>query len=192
MDRAQVRGPDLHGIGVGIGPGSFTGLRLGIVAAKSLAYAWRVRLMGIETARLLAWQARSSVISAGRTPAVRMWTLQNAQRGEWFVGCFQVNAESPPDTVFPVQLMNRETWLGLLSAGDWVTGPVAAAQSELIAELGAMLTPVACHAPHAERWIDLFELMLDLAPATPGEGIDRAVWTMRPLYVRPSAAEENK
>jgi len=47
LDRAGCERPDR--IAVGIGPGGFTGLRIAIAYAKSLAQAWRVPLVGVSS-----------------------------------------------------------------------------------------------------------------------------------------------
>jgi len=41
--------PRLDGIGVGIGPGSYTGIRLGVSVAQALAYSWKIPLIGISS-----------------------------------------------------------------------------------------------------------------------------------------------
>ena len=45
----------IEAIAVSIGPGSFTGLRIGLATAKALAYAWNVKIIGIPTLQALAY-----------------------------------------------------------------------------------------------------------------------------------------
>lgn len=41
--------PSLDAIGVGIGPGSYTGIRLGVAVAQALAYSWKIPLVGVSS-----------------------------------------------------------------------------------------------------------------------------------------------
>ena len=51
--------PDLRGVIVGIGPGSFTGLRIGLATAKTIAYSVDRPVVGISTTRALALAANA-------------------------------------------------------------------------------------------------------------------------------------
>jgi tRNA threonylcarbamoyl adenosine modification protein YeaZ len=53
LERAGRRLPDLGGIVVGTGPGAFTGLRVGLATAKTLAHELRIPLVGVSTAEAL-------------------------------------------------------------------------------------------------------------------------------------------
>ena len=44
----------VDGVAVSIGPGSFTGLRIGLAAAKALSYAWQIPIIGVPTLHALA------------------------------------------------------------------------------------------------------------------------------------------
>jgi tRNA threonylcarbamoyladenosine biosynthesis protein TsaB len=56
LNRAALSLSDISAIAVSIGPGSFTGLRIGLSTAKGLAYGWDVPIVGVPT--LLAIAAR--------------------------------------------------------------------------------------------------------------------------------------
>lgn len=55
LDMAEKTVRDLSAIAVSIGPGSFTGLRIGMATAKTMAYALRIPIVGVPTLDALAW-----------------------------------------------------------------------------------------------------------------------------------------
>jgi tRNA threonylcarbamoyl adenosine modification protein YeaZ len=54
LDRAGIKPDALQAIGVGTGPGSFTGLRVGMATAKTLAWCLAIPIVGISTTDALA------------------------------------------------------------------------------------------------------------------------------------------
>ncbi len=71
----------LQAIVVGLGPGSFTGLRVGLALAKGMAYAGGVPLYGVSSLATLA---------ASQDPGVVAFMLE-ARRGEIFTGIYEVD-----------------------------------------------------------------------------------------------------
>ena len=68
-------------IAVSLGPGSFTGVRIGVAAARALGLAWRVEVLGYPTLALVAAMARA------RHPG-RVTVCMSGGHGEWFVQNF--------------------------------------------------------------------------------------------------------
>jgi tRNA threonylcarbamoyladenosine biosynthesis protein TsaB len=72
LDRAGVSARDLAAVGVAIGPGSFTGLRVGLAAAKGLTLSHGLKLVGVSTLDFTAYPHQAqpapviAVVQAGR------------------------------------------------------------------------------------------------------------------------------
>jgi len=69
-------------IAVALGPGSFTGVRVGLAAARALAFAWQAELVGYPTLALVAAQVRAA------HPGAPVAVVMTGGHGEWFVQQF--------------------------------------------------------------------------------------------------------
>ncbi|HEU4751834.1 MAG TPA: tRNA (adenosine(37)-N6)-threonylcarbamoyltransferase complex dimerization subunit type 1 TsaB, partial [Armatimonadota bacterium] len=86
LELARLAPGDLQGIAVSIGPGSFTGLRIGVTAAKSLAYA-----LGIPAAAVGSLEAIAADCPAPARSLVG--ALLSASATEVFAALYQWNGE---------------------------------------------------------------------------------------------------
>jgi tRNA threonylcarbamoyladenosine biosynthesis protein TsaB len=88
-------------VAVGLGPGSFTGLRVGLAAAKALAYAKKLPIAGVSSLLALAHQEPGLVCAA-----------TDARKGELFAQFFRDGApQSEVRVVFSAQLQLGEARL---------------------------------------------------------------------------------
>ena len=55
LKRTNTKKQDIDLIAVSMGPGSFTGLRIGLATAEAMAYSWQCLLHGVDTLKALAY-----------------------------------------------------------------------------------------------------------------------------------------
>lgn len=80
-------------IAVGVGPGTFTGLRIGVSTANGLARARGIELVGVSTLHSLA---RGAAVAARAVPADSVMAVIGARRGEVFAAGWSVDEVSAP------------------------------------------------------------------------------------------------
>jgi tRNA threonylcarbamoyladenosine biosynthesis protein TsaB len=92
---AGVAAPDLDGVAVSIGPGSFTGLRVGLATAKGLVFGTSIALIGVPTLEGLAEAfARDPGQAAEPRPAIVCACL-DARKGEVYAALFSPASQPP-------------------------------------------------------------------------------------------------
>jgi tRNA threonylcarbamoyladenosine biosynthesis protein TsaB len=160
---------DLNAVVASQGPGSYTGLRVGIASAKTLAFATGCRVVAVETFAVIAAQAP--------TDADPLDVIADAQQDKIYVQRF---ARAAPVSELAIRLF--PDWLTERSQNAWVTGPA--------------LTKFHSHIPGTDRvvaaelWDPRPESLLRLGLARFHAGQFADMWTLEPLYLRPSSAEE--
>ena len=147
----------------GIGPGSFTGLRVGLASVKALAFARRLPIAGVSSLRALA-------VAAQRPSALLVPTLE-ARRCELYACALRGSELVLPETVLRVDAFRA--WL---PADALVIGPGARAIGFAV--------PDEPRAPAAAAVAEL------CAPVLRGARYDEtAYFALSPNYLQPSSAE---
>jgi tRNA threonylcarbamoyl adenosine modification protein YeaZ len=107
---------DLKFIAVAKGPGGFTGTRIGVVTARTLAQQLQIPLFGISTLAAIA-QSHKSIDNINPTNLIAV--EMPARREELFVGIYEISADgSNLVTYLPDSLMDRALWTKSLTEID--------------------------------------------------------------------------
>jgi tRNA threonylcarbamoyladenosine biosynthesis protein TsaB len=176
LESANWSAKDIDLVAVAAGPGSFTGLRIGITTAKAFAYAVGAEIVGVNTLESLALQAMPA--------AAPVWTILDAQRQELFAAKFVVEEQGIVRTVRETFIVGQDAWLADLETGDRVLGP---ALKRLVSRLpnGVEMLPEPLWQPTAAA-------VGQIAWQQYQAGHRDDVWKLAPNYYRLSAAEEKR
>jgi tRNA threonylcarbamoyladenosine biosynthesis protein TsaB len=166
-------------IAVGAGPGSFTGLRIGLSTAKGLAFAAQKPLWLVSSLGALAW----SMAEAG--DALRVPVL-DARRGELYAGFFRLDAGVPraiaPERVMPPA--DLAAAIAALAPGD--TDGVAVAGDALVAHGAALANlPVNVRRLSGRATPPAVGVAALAAAGDRADGLAHGA----PAYIRPAEAE---
>ena len=164
---------DIGGIACDIGPGLFTGLRVGVAAAQGFGVAGGIGVVGVTSLEALA-----SMSGHEGTRAV----MVDARRGEVFIQRFTGPAESPLAEGPPIALAPR-LLAGFINAGDIVVGDGGSDAARALADLGAH------HLPHFSAPSAEAIGRLGMAQATTAGWLRPS--ELRPLYLRDADATVN-
>jgi len=164
------------------GPGSFTGLRVGVATAKALAWAAESRLVGVSGFDVAVRCVAEHAGRADRPVAVAF----DAGRGEVYAAIAMPSATAATGwTVGPAGLIPLAAWIAAVPPGAWAAGGALATAAGLLADArpDVSLPPPAAREPSAAAAGRLAELL-----AATGAADDPAA--LVPDYLRPTYADE--
>lgn len=159
---------DLDLVAVTIGPGSFTGIRIGMAAAKGISIASELPTIGVTTLEAIAWQAKEN--------STNILAILNAMRGQVYVQKFSIREE----------IINHESKAALINIEDISTMAdkdafIACNCPDIAGEaLGVKHTISDKIAPHASSIISIAEYKFNNGEKNP----------FVPLYIRKPDAKK--
>ena len=132
LKELDICGRDLSGIGVSLGPGSYTGLRIGLSTVLGLSAGWEVPVKGVSTLRVIA----------ASLPEGPVLGCVKARTGEVFAGAF-----SSPDPlsqeIIPQSLYSAEVLEELVS--DRIFSAAGSGRSEITCPALRWIHPLLDH-----------------------------------------------
>ena len=187
LGEAGVRANELGSIATDLGPGSFTGVRVGLATARALALVSGARLLGASSLAALA--------HATTEPRTRVVPLVGAGRRDLYAGFFRVATQGRVRLLAAPRVGTPEALLGALEEVHALVpdhevrfvGPGAGRERERLEATHSGSTRSGL------RFDGLSALALAAAtrkPEGPGAGLPEPGREMEPAYVRPAQAEE--
>jgi tRNA threonylcarbamoyladenosine biosynthesis protein TsaB len=167
-----IRPTDLTGVMVSRGPGSYTGLRVGLMTAKALAYSTGWQLRAVDAFAALAEQAPAEVQSLS--------VIADALQGQVYAQKFARRPEGLR-AAGPLHIAAISVFAAELPGGEWVSGPGVSAYDQQLPDANPRV-PEGDREPRVES---VLAVGLRLPPLTREE-----LFALEPLYLRGSSAEE--
>jgi tRNA threonylcarbamoyladenosine biosynthesis protein TsaB len=164
---------DLTAVAVSTGPGNFTGLRIGLATAKTLAWSLNCPLVPVPTMEVLAAQFPFSPDPIG--------VIMDAKRGEVFWGLFRCPEDRPQVLEGPLRLPVSDLQ-ARLHQPLLLTGPGLEVYREVLAPLLSseiVCAPAEMHLPRASTLAHLARRRLKLGLTAPPA-------QLVPTYLRPA------
>lgn len=164
---------DVELVAVTTGPGSFTGLRIGVTTAKTFAYATGCQVLGVHSMLAIGWRVPSD--------AENFSVVIDAQRKELFAADLS-NAGGGVVGEESTQIVLGESWVNSLAAGATVTGPGLVKWAEQLRPDVRIVEPA--------LWRPTATAVGEVAWRQYAGGRRDDVLQLRPQYFRRTAAEE--
>lgn len=176
LARTGVKKEEIELIGISMGPGSFTGLRIGLATAEAMAYSWQCYLHGVDTLKALAYNLPLS----GRV----LSPVLDAQKGNFYQALYEWRAGELIELA-PVAVVSKEQALERIA----LCGTPALLLGECDKLVQAGLPDFIEAAPEALRLPKASSVALAAQADFEAES-DKKIFGLEPYYIRRSEAEE--
>jgi len=180
FETTQMTPTDIDIVAVVAGPGSFTGLRVGVTAAKVFAYTIGTKVIALDTFQTVASAMPLGMISVG----------VDAQRGEVVAAVIRKTEEGRLETIREPELIAVADWWKHAELHDNVYDNVVFSGPAL--ERWSGKAPSHIVLAEESDWFPKASTAGKLAAERIASEQWEDVWTLLPIYSRLSAAEEKR
>lgn len=125
LARSNIKIQDLDILAVSLGPGSFTGLRIGLAVAKGIALACHIPIIGVPTLDIIT-EAQPII------PGLPLAAVIQAGRGRLAVGWYQV-VNNHWQIIEPIEVMDTQRLSSLIHEPTLVCGELSEEQQHTLA-----------------------------------------------------------
>lgn len=117
VEEAGLTINEIDGIVVGVGPGSYTGVRMAVTAAKTLSWAKKIPVAGVSSLHAIAWGGIASGLEESSSENEQHWVipLLDARRGQAYTALFVGGTSVMPERLEPDAIRLMATWIDTLS-----------------------------------------------------------------------------
>lgn len=189
IEQSGLKTSDFQLVALPVGPGLFTGLRVAAVTAKTFAYATGADLIGLNTLEVLA--AKAHAANSSHAGLIRV--AVNAQRQQLFAGQYRSTGDWQVESIGDNQIVDHQAWVESWAAGDLISGAgLRLVQPKLDASGLDNSSKRGFQIADQVDWDCDAESVAQMAKKHYENGRRDDLWNLKPLYFRPSAAEENR
>jgi tRNA threonylcarbamoyladenosine biosynthesis protein TsaB len=174
LGQASIKATDLNGLDVTLGPGSFTGLRIGFATVQGLAFGLDLPVVAVSTLQVMA---QTGVRKQGLEVGAVIMPILDARMGEFNCGCYRLESNGDCRALMQDQLLTAEKALQLINQYQ----PHA-----VVGESGQLEVP---------DLIDLYPDALDLvniADVKFAQGLAQSIDSIELIYLRGTDAWQKR
>ena len=199
LKRQSLTPKDLDGIAVVQGPGSFTGLRVGIATAKLMAYALEIPIVAVNTLDVIATDLLSHQQQVTPSEGNILYAVIDAFRGQSFFARYHFagtawvagsGTEIADNDILAQRIFDELTSNSHASTAIFIAGPSISKLQQAISQ-----HPRATEFSQTLRMVTIeptAQTVALLSLAEFASGNIQAPFALLPKYYRSSAAEENR
>lgn len=183
LDEAKIKVRDLDAIGVTVGPGSFTGLRIGFATVQGLAFATDIPVVGVSSLETMVATYLRSQAEPRNFKGKQVVAVLDARMSEFNIGCYRLSADGELIAQAEDQLLSGDQALAFIEKHQ----PVA-----IVGEAGSLLT---AESHWHEKLTAVFPSAVDILSKTAAQydaGLAQTVESIELVYLRGTEAWQKR